>query len=107
MIKVKHWFKNRRAKFRRTDGWEARSQMNDEETAPEYVLSVLRNHYPEERISLIVNSQKLRVKIIFENHKKQFLTEPALPTNQLNGLSSLINHVKQTNEHFVLQFNQK
>ena len=47
-IQVKHWFKNRRAKFRRTDGWEARSQMNDEETAPEYVLSVLRNHYPEE-----------------------------------------------------------
>jgi len=83
-LNVKHWFKNRRAKFRRTDGWEARSQMNDEETAPEYVLSVLRNHYPE-----------------------QFLTEPALPTNQLNGLSSLINHVKQTNEHFVLQFNQK
>merc|ERR1719204_649101 len=70
-LNVKHWFKNRRAKFRRTDGWEARSQMNDEETAPEYVLSVLRNHYPE-----------------------QFLTEPALPTNQLNGLSSLINHVK-------------
>ena len=29
--------------------------MNDEETAPEYVLSVLRNHYPEERISKIAN----------------------------------------------------
>ena len=59
LIQVKHWFKNRRAKFRRTDGWEARSQMNDEETAPEYVLSVLRNHYPEERISSIKNRAPL------------------------------------------------
>ena len=93
--------------------------MNDEETAPEYVLSVLRNHYPEERISKIANRallaksfvtkvrQALDLENNFGNSQKQFLTEPALPTNQLNGLSSLINHVKQTNEHFVLQFNQK
>ena len=81
---MKHWFKNRRAKFRRTDGWEARSQMNDEETAPEYVLSVLRNHYPEARISKIairapsaldlsLLSEKLwTLKTILEIHKSNF-----------------------------------
>ena len=47
-LNVKHWFKNRRAKFRRTVGWEQRCHsMNDEESAPDFVDHVLRNHYPE------------------------------------------------------------
>ena len=47
-LNVKHWFKNRRAKFRRTVGWEQRCHsMNDEESAPDYIDHVLRNHYPE------------------------------------------------------------
>ena len=40
--------------------------MNDEETAPEYVLSVLRNHYPEERISKITNRALLAKSFVRE-----------------------------------------
>jgi len=82
-LNVKHWFKNRRAKFRRTVGWEQRCHsMNDEESAPDYIDHVLRNHYPEH----------------FHPSQASVVAAAAVVQSRLNGLSSLINQVKKTNE---------
>ena len=75
--------------------------MNDEESAPDYVDHVLRNHYPEHfhpsQVStycpaIFTEPGKLN------NLQASVVAAAAVVQSRLNGLSSLINQVKKTNE---------